>query len=216
MRIYDLLTEGINYPIICVDVQPEYSSTEPDKLEDIVKFVAGRTGPVLMFVNAEETGVSGDTIDSIKHYWEEIISPTNYDEDEDEEKESPINWNRFKIIDKGYGHLRAWMDLGVPENVIIKMIRLLYQEKKTDSRDLFGGEDSSEYAYSIKEFMGNDYIRGIEDEYFAVNWVSVSLLKKFSGAYIVGGGRNQCLREVELIMNAFNIKYKRINHLVYG
>jgi len=32
----------------------------------------------------------------------------------------------------------------------------------------------------------------------------------------VGGGRMECLREVELLMNAFNIKYKRIDHLVYG
>lgn len=213
MRIYDLLTEGTNYPIICVDVQPEYSVFDPYKFDDIIKFVCGRTGPVLMFVNAEETDVSSDTIDEIKHYWEEAISPTYYDEDEDEEP--PINWNRFKIVDKGFGHLRAWMDQGVSDKTIIKMIRLLYQENKTDVRQLFGGEDSLGYSDALREFMGTDHRPGIEYEYFAVNWVSASLLKKFSGAYIVGGGRNQCLREVELIMNALNIKYKRINHLVY-
>jgi hypothetical protein len=32
----------------------------------------------------------------------------------------------------------------------------------------------------------------------------------------MGGGRDECLREVELLMNAFNIKYKRIDSLVYG
>ena len=45
---------------------------------------------------------------------------------------------------------------------------------------------------------------------------SVGQLRKFNKAYIMGGGRNECLREVELLMNAFNIKYKRIDSLVYG
>jgi hypothetical protein len=43
-----------------------------------------------------------------------------------------------------------------------------------------------------------------------------NLLNKLSGSYIVGGGRNECLREVELLMNAFNFKYKRIDSMVYG
>lgn len=50
----------------------------------------------------------------------------------------------------------------------------------------------------------------------SVGWTSVAQLKRFNGAYLVGGGRNECLREVELLMNAFNIKYKRIDSLVYG
>ena len=54
------------------------------------------------------------------------------------------------------------------------------------------------------------------DDPLIVNWVSVGQLRKFNGAYIMGGGRNECLREVELLMNAFNIKYKRIDSLVYG
>jgi hypothetical protein len=54
------------------------------------------------------------------------------------------------------------------------------------------------------------------DDPLIVNWISVGQLRKFNGAYIMGGGRDECLREVELLMNAFNIKYKRIDSLVYG
>jgi len=55
----------------------------------------------------------------------------------------------------------------------------------------------------------------MEDDPISVNWTSVAQLKRFNGSYIVGGARDQCLREVELLMNAFNIKYKRIDSLIY-
>ena len=60
-----------------------------------------------------------------------------------------------------------------------------------------------------------DAIEEMGDDPLIVNWISVGQLRKFNGAYIMGGGRNECLREVELLMNAFNIKYKRIDSLVY-
>jgi hypothetical protein len=55
----------------------------------------------------------------------------------------------------------------------------------------------------------------LEDGIFT-EWTSIAELRRFSGAYIVGGGRKECLREVELLMSAFNIKAKRIDSLVYG
>ena len=54
------------------------------------------------------------------------------------------------------------------------------------------------------------------DDPMSVGWTSVAQLKRFNGAYLVGGARDQCLREVEILMNAFNIKYKRIDSLVYN
>lgn len=97
------------------------------------------------------------------------------------------------------------MDQGVNDAAIIRMIRYLYQHKLNDAREL----DDEEYI----QIMGSDKLR---DEPFSINWTSVTQLKRFSGAYLVGGGRNECLREIELLMNAFNIRYKRIDLLVYG
>ena len=68
----------------------------------------------------------------------------------------------------------------------------------------------------MKALLGYDFIPLVLTDPISVEWISVAQLKRFSGAYIVGGGRNECLREVELLMNAFNIKYKRIDSLVYG
>ena len=164
-----------------------------------------------MFVNADETGMTDDSIHDIKVYWEEKLGFTN--------------WNNVTINDKGYGYLRGWMDQ-VPEAVIIKAIRLMYQNKVTDSRDLFGG------AFSISgetggTIPGDDYHINMETALgefhdwmiynpISVEWTSVAQLKRFNGSYIFGGACKECLKEVQLLMNAFNIKYKVIEEFVYG
>lgn len=198
-----LLGEGKSTPCIVVDVQPEYSGMndgdEDPKFEEIIRFVNNQTGKILMFVNAEDQGMTGDTVSHIKQYWED----SGFDSE---------NWSRVQIVDKGYGYLRSWMDHGIESSTIIHTIRELYQQKKYDSRDLilppFGKRTEQQTA--IKHAMEE-----MDDDNITVSWTSVKQLKQFSGAYIMGGGRNECLREVELLMNAFNIKYKRIDSLVY-
>ena len=203
MRIQEIITEGRAHPVIVVDVQPEYSGMndgdENSVFTEIINFVNQQTGPVLMFVNAEDQGLSGDTVQSIKEYW-------------DDSGFAPENWRRVQIADKGYGYLRSWMDHGIEPATIIATIRELYQQKKSDSREL-------QFPASNRRTPQQSLIMGamqeMEDDPISVNWTSIAQLKRFSGAYIVGGARDQCLREVELLMNAFNIRYKRIDSLVY-
>jgi hypothetical protein len=209
------LYEGRSTPVICVDVQPEYSGindgAENPVFEEIIQFVNSQTGPVLMYVNAEDQGLTGDTVQDVKSYWEDTVR--GEDADPEDYDDSPINWRRFQIVDKGYGYLRSWMDHGIPAATIIKTIRMMYQQKVNSSDDLTFPKLSQrtpemvDIKHTIEEMDGDS---------ITVNWISIAQLKRFNGAYIVGGGRNECLREVELLMNAFNIKYKRIDHLVYG
>jgi hypothetical protein len=208
MKIVDLLLqESRSTPVICVDVQPEYSGImdgdESPVFEQIIQFVNNQTGPVLMFVNAEDQGLSGDTVASVKEYWQD----SGFD---------PDNWRRVTVVDKGYGYLRAWMDQGIDARAIIRTIREMYKQKVDDSRLLFDGEDSDTYQGDMQNLLGVDYDDVVLSDPLITQWTSIAQLKRFSGAYIVGGGRDECLREVELLMNAFNIKYKRIDSLVYG
>jgi hypothetical protein len=201
------LTEGKQTPCIVVDVQPEYSGVndgaENPVFEHIIQFVNRQTGHVLMFVNAEDQGLTGDTVQDVKSYWED----SGFD---------PDNWHRVTIVDKGYGYLRSWMDQGIPARAMIKTIRTMYAQKVSDSRELFGGEDSDSYEPGFKQLLGSDYDPIMLDDPIYVNWISVAQLKRFEGSFMMGGGRDECLREVELIMNAFNIHFKRVNDLVYG
>ena len=92
----------------------------------------------------------------------------------------------------------------------------MYQNRVNDSRELFGGEDSDDYTVNFEQFIGDEFEPWMLDDPISINWTSIAQLKRFSGSYIVGGNRNECLREVELLMNSFNIKYKRIDSLVFG
>lgn len=214
MQVYEItstLMENRSRSCIVVDVQPAYSNVwgqggENPVFAKIINFVNQQTGPVLMFVNAEQTGLTEDTIQDVKTYWDATARGELYGS-HDEAAEPVIDWGRFTIVDKGYGYFRAWMDLGVSDTVIIKVIRALYQQKVNDSRDLLVTE--------LKQLVGTEWQDWMEDDPIIVEWTSVAQLKQFSGSYIMGGGRNECLREVELLMNAFNIKYKRIDGLVY-
>ena len=211
MRARDFLIEGRNHPVICVDVQPEYcginDGDESSVCVNIIDFVALRqTGPVLMFVNAEDQGRTGDTVVDVQQYWIDTVAEITNDYD----NEQPINWKRFQIVDKGYGYLRSWMDQGVSPAAIIRVIRAMYQHRISDSREF---EDIDPML--LPEIVGEEWNQWMYFDPIITNWTSISQLKRFSGAYIVGGGREECLREVELLMNAFNIPYKRIDSLVY-
>lgn len=208
MRAIELLEYTASKSCIVVDVQPTYEETGYGEsnfgiFRNIARFLMNQTGPILMFVNAEQEGFTEDSISSIQDYWDKNLGI----------KHDESFWNRVTIDDKGYGYFRAWMDEKVPESAIIKTIRLMYQNRVSDSRLLFGGENSDDYAINM---MALGIPEEILDDGLGVEWTSVAQLKRFSGSYIMGGGRNECLREVELLMNAFNIKYREIEEFIYG
>jgi hypothetical protein len=212
MKLQDL-QEGTAIPCIVVDVQPSYTASPsvPEHMmhnwnNQLMDFLNNQNSPILMFVNAQDHGLTNDTISSIKQFWEQ----NGFD---------PDNWNRVQINDKGYGYFRSWMDSGIPDSLLIKTIREMYQYRHTDSRDLFDDENySTEYGELMSAYLlanPNDEDT-IKEDAISVEWTSLAQLKKFSGSYIMGGGREECLREVQLLMNAFNFKYRTIDKFVYG
>jgi hypothetical protein len=214
MRANELIIENLSHPCIVVDVQPAYKEWSKGKFEKIINFVNHQTGPVLMFVNAEKDSLTDDTVRDIIAYWDEVVLGPDFNYDSDMEP-NEINWNRFTIVDKGFGYLRSWLDYEISPAIIIKTIRLMYQQRVDDSTMLFGGSDSPNYTEDFEKFIGSKCTNWMRHDGIFVNWLRIGLLKKFNGAYIMGGGRNECLREVELMMNAFNISYKRIESLIY-
>ena len=45
--------------------------------------------------------------------------------------------------------------------------------------------------------------------------IPINKLRKFSGGYIVGGGKNECLKETQLFMSVFNIKATEVRKFIY-
>lgn len=195
MRIKDIIIEGRNTNLVVVDVQPAYRATY--YAEKIIDFAEKQTGKIVAFYNSEE--FSNDTLQDVMMFWQENGARDNLLE-------------RVFWTEKTYAFLRAWMDLGVPDSTIIKVIRYLATNKLNDSRDI--GEDDPNF--DLQDLIGTEnYEPWMEDDPIYIPDISIANLKNLSPFYLCGGARSECLREVELLCNAFNIKYKRINSLIY-
>lgn len=191
MKIKEIITEGKSTNVVVVDVQPAYHATW--YAQKIITFLEKQKGDIVAFYNSEE--FSNDTHDEVVIFWEEN-GATN-------ELLERITWS-----EKSYGFLRSWMDEGVSDRIIIKVIRYMVTNNLNDSRDI---ED-------LQELIGtNNYNSWMEDDpIYVPNEVSLAKLKSLSPFYLCGGSRSECLREIQLLCNAFNIKHKTIDSLIYG
>ena len=196
MKIAQILAEGLQTPVIAVDIQPHYSGImdgdESPVFQEAIQFMNKQRGQILLLMNGEE--LTHDNEAGVKEYWEDC----GFD---------PAGWARVQVVDKGYGYLRAWMDQNISRGTIIKVIRALYQAKENDTRNLPEG--------SVQQLTGNEYQDWMEDDGLIVEWLSIGLLKKFNNCYLVGGAEDECLAEVRLLMDAFNIKYTMIRNFIY-
>lgn len=185
-----LLTESTNTPTIVVDVQPAYDSSCGHIIAPLAEFINGQKKVMIMF-NGEDLAL--DSQDAVIEYW--------YENGLSEEKIDEIDW-----AEKQYGYFRSWMDSGVPEHTIIQVIRDLIVSRKYDSREL--DQDK------LQAYLGDDFDYLIDDP-VTIPYLRITALREYNGGYICGGGEHECLREIELFMNAMNIKYKRLSRFVY-
>lgn len=203
-------------PVVCVDVQPGYTGGQEYQNYNhrVGNFLAEHRGPILMYVNADDSGLTEDNIErNIYPWWAEIFEDLGYDFYED-------GLPKMEFYDKGYGYLRGWMDSGVDERIIIQTVREMYRQKVYDSRDLFDG-DPDKLNEFVRSHTGRLYHdipvpSVITDEPISVGWAALNQLKRYNNCYLIGGGAEECLAEVALLMSAFNIKYTKVNNLIYG
>lgn len=210
---------------IVVDIQPYYSQSIKFDIGEFANFLnqmLSKGRKVLYFYNGSDLGIS-DNDQTIKQWlassltgqeqyaYESYGNYENYDDDDYENSDEYRKYeevlralNGISFYDKGYGFFRDWMDSGVDESIIIQTIRAMamYKCNSNDLPDevldnLGNGDDLRQH--------GEIHLPGFDLNY----------LKSFSNAFICGGGRNECLREIQLLFNAFNIKYTIFSQFVY-
>lgn len=190
MKIRDIV-ESSNTNILVVDIQPAYNTHCKHILPKVINLISKANNNVIVLYNGH--GITDDTKDDVVLYYYEHGLDENI-------------LNNIQFVEKDYGFFRSWMDLVASDSTIIKIIRLLTQQRITDTRDLD----------NLPEILGDEYNDWMEyDPLILPPYVNVKMLKDISPFYMCGGGRNECLREIELLCNAFNIKYKRIDSLIY-
>ena len=190
MRASEIITESMSTNILVVDIQPAYDPFCNKIAGKVANLLNKHQGNITVLYNAE--GFTNDSEYDVFSYFQE------YGVDDDKLEE-------FNMVEKEYGFFREWMDYGVPDHIIIKTIRAMVNHRVNDSRDL-----------DLEQILGDDAESLPEDSIYMPDFISLGTLKKMSPFYMCGGGRSECLREIELICNAFNIRYKRMDNLIYG
>ena len=199
MKLDTIITEANRQSVILVDFQPAYDSDQwgyRNAIQNAVNYLnRARPKTITMFYNGMDVGIEDTEDEVFEHYME-------YGLDED------IASN-CHMIEKSYAWLRGWMDNDVEPDMIIKVLRYMVNNRISDSRDI--DEETFEQLldgqYDVDTLMG---------DMIYLPDISLSLLKERSGSLIGGGGRHECLKELQILMNAFNIKYRMVEDWIYG
>lgn len=188
MKIFVSVSSS-NTPLVLVDIQPLYAKFLKHILSDVVDLLNKSQGCILFFFNGKDTG--GDSKSTVIHWL--------FEQDVNEDV-----LDRIKFVEKSYGFFRGWMDLGASDATIIKAIRELFRQREWDSRDI-----------DMEGFLASDWEDWMQNDPLIIPDISVAELKKFENCYLLGGGRNECLKEIKLLLNAFNIHHKLYEKGIY-
>ena len=104
--------------------------------------------------------------------------------------------SEINFVEKSYGFFRPWMDTGVEEEVIVGVAKRMIKEDIWDSRDIEHGIDNCD---SI----------GLPDP------CVIEALIGLGKATVCGGGHEECLKEIELVMDSLDVDYVRDHRFVY-
>jgi len=193
MRLTQYITEKRKNHIISCDIQPMYEKYIHFDLYKYVDFL-NSNGNILFLYN----GTNTVGVDSKNNLIDFLI--------ENGLEERKIK--DIKFLDKGYGFFRDWMDDGLSERDIIKAIRYMFSKKEYDSREI-DPEEWEKIIPHIWDYASKDNMIYIPPD------IRIDKLKKWSGSFLVGGGTNECLKEIMILMNAFNIRYKIVKEFTY-
>jgi len=183
--------------LIVVDIQPEYQSYIPF-LREFVAYINKTKQPITFLYNGHDT--LGMVTESDYKWW---LIENGVDED-------VIDSATF--YDKGYAFFRNCMDKGIDHDDTVGLVKLMYESGVNDSRDL--NEDFwDEYVAQNGSEHLREAMEGSED---CINIPDLmDFLQDYNNITICGGGIEQCLKEVEIALDALGKKYKVLHQYTY-
>ena len=191
---YQKLNETIlnSAPLIVVDIQPAYELNCDNVIsnDSFINLINNQQN-ILWFFNGKSSGLTEDSLPTVKLWLLEY-------------RITKQAIKRINFREKSYGFFRGWMDQDVSPKIIIKVVRELYRQRKYSSEDI-----DLDKVLTVDEL---DYIPEYDSLYLTD--IAINELKKYSG-FICGGGEDECLREIELLMSVFNFKCKRLKEFIY-
>lgn len=187
-----------NNVLISVDIQSEYEKYMKFKPYSFVNWLENnyeKYSKIVFLFNGPELGFQSE--DEYKTW----LIDNNMSEELLE---------KIDFFDKGYAFFRNAMDAGLDEKEILKLINYMYKNNINDSRNIEDGVWSKIGldASTIEHMNKNEDALFIPD---VMNYLS-----DINGKiYLVGGGENECLREVEFCLRVLSKPYNIIKEWVY-
>jgi hypothetical protein len=186
--------------LVVVDIQPEYA-TYINFIPSFVKFLNENYDSLsnLTFLyNGHDT--LGMTSESDYKWWwlqnglEEHI----------------VDGARF--YDKGYAFFRYCMDEGVDDEDTTELVRYMIEKGVNDSRDL-----DKEFWDEFVERFGKEHLRELME--FSGDCINIpdlmGELEDYRGVVLCGGGIKECLKEVEIALNAMGTPFSVLTKYTY-
>lgn len=197
-----LITENaIGKHLIVVDVQPEYAP-----------WMNGIHRGLFEYINQHHNELSNltflyngeDTMGMVSEYdYREWLVDNGLDED--------IAYEAT-LYDKGYAFFRNCMDRGGDDEELVNLVKFMRDNGINDSREL-----DQDFWETFIEQYGSENIRELmEDSEDCINIPDLmDFLERFNNIVLVGGGINECLKEVELALDALDKRYDTWNKFTY-
>lgn len=186
--------------LLVVDVQPMYHQSCEHMVKRLIDKLNKETPETVWYFVAEETGIGGDTEFDVRDYL------ANYGLSEEA-------LDGITFVPKDYGFLRGWMDTGIDDETIVDALKLMRQLGLNDSRDL---EAHAATASPDHEHIMDVVIGDPSEAVFEPGFDVKPLLSRPRWE-VAGGGRYECLKELELYAMSHNIEFNpKDNSLIYG
>jgi len=177
--------------LIVVDIQPMYRSNIGFNMGEFTEYLEDFDN-ILYFYNGVDT--VGDDSEEDLAYW-------LLEHDLPEEKLDDI-----VFVDKGYAFFRAWMDEGVDDDDILRVLRYMREEGINDSRDI---EENK-----LRELMDGEWYP--EFDPLVLPFDPLTLIHSYDNATIIGGSEYECLEELTLLFRAYGIEYEKDRKFIYS
>lgn len=179
--------------LLVVDVQPAYASAIPRpllaRLLDRIRRYAAAAAPVTLFYNGPDVG--GDELMDVHYFW--------LDAGMNDELLERVRW-----VEKDYGFFRGWMDAGIDDDEIVEALRLM-QLRRAASSD----------AVDMRELeqVAPHGVRLVDSLHWP--WHLERAIQPLAAWATCGGGADECLREVELFLQAKGLRFRRQDDCTY-
>lgn len=188
--------------IISVDIQPEYEKYITFDLNEWVEFINENSNynNIIFLYNGEDT--LGMVSEQDYKYW---LFELGMNEDV---------LDNAKFYDKGYAYFRYCMDNSIDIDNIVDLIKFMIKNDITDSRDI--NKDMWEKFMIETNHSKQDVRDLLENADDMINIPDLmDFLSEYSDIVLMGGGIDECLKEVEIALLSLDKTYNTIENFVY-